>query len=226
MSRLSRLLDELESFHGPQAARWPTDPYQFLVWWHSGYPASEERCTRGWESLTEKIGSSPAELLEATASRLAGALKAGGMIAQLRAQRLKQIAQQVREQYHGDLRGALGRLPLAEVRTRLKRFAGIADPGADRIILFGGLSPLADANSAHPQVLVRIESGQPHPAYNANYRASQQIITTQVADTFAARTRAYLLLQEHGQRVCKRSNPKCSICPLAGSCAFTRRRQP
>ena len=220
MSRLSQILNTLESFYGPQTAQWPTDAYQFLVWWHCGYPQSVERCTRGWESLNEKIGTSPKKLLEAPSSTLARALKSGGMIPELRAGRLKQIAQQVQQQFSGDLSTALKRLPLTQVRALLKKFPGIADPGADRIILFGRIAPVAAVPSSCPQVVVRIESGQPRETYNANYRDSQQIMQDQLADTFAARTRAYLLLQRHGHQVCKHSSPKCSICPIARSCTF------
>ena len=220
MARLSQVLDTLESFHGPQTARWPTDPYRFLVWWHCGYPASEERCSRGWDSLNEEIGTSAEKLLKTQSSRLARALKSGGMIPELRAGRLKQIAQRVQEQFDGDLRSALSRLPLSQARALLKKFPGIAAPGADRIILFAGIATVAAVPSSCPEVLVRIESGHPHETYNANYRDAQQIMQSQVSDTFAARTRAYLLVQQHGRQVCKRSSPQCSICPVAKSCSF------
>jgi endonuclease III len=220
LSHLSQILDTLESFHGPQTAQWPTEPYQFLVWWHCGYPASEERCSRGWKSLNAEIGISPEKLLETPASRLARALKPGGMIPELRAGRLKQIAQRIREEFKGDLRSALSRLPLPQARASLKKFPGIGDPGADRILLFGEITAIAAVPSSCPQVLVRIESGHPHETYNVNYREAQEIMRSQVADTFVARTRAYLLIAQHGQKVCKRSNPKCGMCPVAASCTF------
>lgn len=220
MARLNRILDRLESFHGPQTASWPTDPYRFLVWWHCGYPASEERCSRGWESLNEEVGVSAQKLLKTPSSTLTRALRSGGMIPELRAKRLKEIARRVQKEFDGDLSSALSGLPPNEGRALLKRFPGIADPGADRIMLFGGIAPLAAVPSSCPQVLVRIETGRPHEAYNANYRDAQALIEREVADTFAARTRAYLLLQQHGQHVCKRSSPKCDICPVARSCKF------
>lgn len=221
MSRLGRILDTLESCHGPQTARWPTDPYPFLVWWHCGYPPSEERCSLGWESLNE-IGISPERLLRTPSSRLARALKAGGIVPELRAGRLKEIAQTVQERFGGDLRSALSGLPLAKVRSTLKKFPGMGDPGADRIMLFGGLAAVPAVPSNCPHVLVRIESGEPHETYNVNYRSAQEIVQREIADTLAARTRAYLLVREHGQRVCKRSNPQCDVCPITASCAFFR----
>jgi len=41
---LEPILAALEAHYGPQAPHAPTDPYQFLVWWHCGYPPSEARC--------------------------------------------------------------------------------------------------------------------------------------------------------------------------------------
>src|SRR5215831_8871070 len=49
-----QILDQLESHYGSQKPWWPTEPYQFLIWWHCGYPASDAACQRGWESVKEK----------------------------------------------------------------------------------------------------------------------------------------------------------------------------
>src|SRR5882762_3511531 len=62
---VAELLDQLESFHGTQEADWPTDPYLFLVWWHCGYPASDDACAKGWDSLKGEIGVEPDQLLGA-----------------------------------------------------------------------------------------------------------------------------------------------------------------
>jgi endonuclease III len=45
------------------------------------------------------------------------------------------------------------------------------------------------------------------------------MIEAEVPPTFDAHTRAYLLLKCHGQQLCKRSNPKCTACPVRASCA-------
>jgi endonuclease III len=210
----------LEAFHGKQAPGWPTDPYLFLVWWHCGYPASDAACSRGWESLQSKIGVEPDRLLAASPSKLALALKPGGMVPELRAMRLKEIAERVKKEFGGDLRAGLKGLPMAKVRATLKKFPGIADPGADRIVLFGGISPVAAVPSNGTHVLVRIQSGQERENYGTNYSEAQRTIATEVPEKFDARMRAYLLLKRHGQEICKRSNPRCDTCPVAKSCAF------
>jgi endonuclease-3 len=215
------LLDELEIRYGKQRAFAPTDPYEFLAWWHCGYPASEERCAKGWKSLTTEIGIKPREIKSAKKSQLARALKAGGMVPDLRAARLREIAKRVDEEFSGDLRAALSHLDAAQARKMLKSFPGIGDPGADRILLFGGLIPAAAVPSSSPHVLVRVQSGKESEKYTANYAAAQLILETLPA-AFEARIRAFLLLNRHAQQLCKRVRPDCGHCPLAARCAFAR----
>ena len=219
---VAKLLDALEAFYGPQSPSWPTDPYQFLVWWHCGYPASDAACAKGWAALTKSVGITPQDLLAATPERLAKALKAGGMVPELRALRLKEIAMRVEnqfDQFGGDLRSALLG-PLDKARKELKKFPSIGDPGADRILLFAHIAPIPAVPSACPHVLVRILFGRERENYGVTYREAQEAIDSQTPATFDARTRAYLLLKQHGQVLCKRTNPKCDQCPVNATCAF------
>jgi endonuclease III len=220
MTPLPELLDTLEAFHGPQTPCWPVDPYLFLVWWLCGYPASDAACAKGWASLQSNIGVDTDELLAANPAKMAAALKPGGMVPELRALRLKEIAERVQKEFGGDLSGALRTLPVAKARSALKKFPNIADPGADRILLFGGISPVAAVPSNCPHVLVRIEHGRERDNYGVTYKEAQMSIAAGVPAKFDARARAYLLLKCHGQTVCKRTNPKCGECPVAASCAY------
>jgi len=217
--RLPAILNRLESFYGKQEPTWPTDPYLFLVWWHCGYPASDAACAKGWESLNREIGVDPEQLLAASQENLARALKPGRMVPELRAMRLKEIAARVKDEFGGDLRAALVG-PLARVRKILKKFPNIADPGADRILLFAGLAPVAAVPSNCPHVIVRIQHGQERENYGATYREAQKAIEDEIPQKFDPLIRAYLLLKRHGQELCKRTKPKCENCPVNSSCAF------
>jgi endonuclease III len=113
MPPIAQSLDTLEGFYGRQQPNWPTDPYLFLIWWHCGYPASDAACAKGWESLlSSKIGVEPEQLLAANPSKLALALKPGGMVPELRAMRLKEIAERIQREFGGDLRTGLAGLPI------------------------------------------------------------------------------------------------------------------
>src|SRR5947199_4396891 len=202
------ILDRLESLYGPQQPCWPTDPFLFLVWWHCGYPASDAACSKGWESLTKEVGVSLSEILAAPPAKLVGALKPGGMVPEIRAIRLKEIAARIKDELSGDLRAALVG-PITQVRKILKKFPNIADPGADRILLFGEIAPVAAVSSNCPHVLVRILKGQERENYGVTYREAQAAIESDVPEKFDARMRAYLLLKRHGKELCKRTKPKC-----------------
>lgn len=221
---IPKLLDELESFYGKQKPCWPVDPYAFIVWWNCGYPPSDAACAKGWDKLKSEVGIEPHALLQATALKLASLLKSGGLVPELRALRLKRIAMRVRDELGGDLPAAL-RGPLSQARKVLKKFPGIAEPGADRILLFAGIAPIAAAPSNCTQVLSRILHGRERETYRVNYRESQQAIAAEVPETFDARTRAYLLLKRHGQELCKRTKPTCEECPVRSKCFFGGHRQ-
>jgi endonuclease III len=221
---VSEILRKLESYYGNQEPCWPTDPYHFLVWWHCGYPASDAACARGWESLNRAIGVEPQEILAASTAKLANALKSGGMVPELRAIRLLEIAARVQDEFGGDLRACLAG-PAAKVRKVLKKFPSIADPGADRILLFGGIAPVAAVPSNCPHVLVRIRRGREGENYGVTYREAQQAIEAETPASLDARTRAFLLLKQHGQELCKRTKPRCDPCPVNSACAYFAQNQ-
>lgn len=220
-SRISILdvLDRLEKFYGPQEPSFPTEPYDFLVWWYCGYPASDAACSKGWANLTREVGIEPEKLLQAKPAKLSAALKAGGMVPELRAQRLKEVAMRVQDEFGSDLRAALIG-PIPQARKKLKGFPSIADPGADRILLFGGISPIAAVPSNCVHVLDRILHARESKNYSTAYREAQRALGAEVPEKFDARARAYLLLKTHGQEICKRTNPKCEVCPVRLQCAF------
>lgn len=216
---IPRLLDRLEKFYGRQEPGFPVDPYEFLVWWYCGYPASDRACGKGWEQLTNRVGVQPEQLLKATPAKLAAALAAGGLFPDLRAERLKETALRTLNEFGGDLRALLTG-PISQARKTLKSFHSIADPGADRILLFAGIAPIAAVPSNCVHVLIRILRGKEAQNYSANYREAQRLIAAAVPETLEARTRAYLLLKQHGQTLCKGTRPKCEACPLASKCAY------
>jgi endonuclease-3 related protein len=213
------VLDRLEEFYGPQEPTFPTDPYEFLVWWYCGYPASDAACSRGWANLTREVGIEPQKLLRAKPAKLSAALKSGGMLPEVRAERLKEVAKRVQDEFGGDLRATLVG-PIPQARKKLKSFPSIADPGADRILLFGEISPIAAVPSNCVHVLDRILHTSESKNYSGAYRECQRALASELPETVDARSRAYLLLKKHGQDTCKRTKPRCEICPVRSQCAF------
>ena len=92
------------------------NPYLFVLWWHCGYPASDERCAKGWQALNDEVGVTPEAILAIPSANLARALEAGGMVPDLRAARLKEIASRIEHDH-----GSFTRQP----RWRYRRRQGI-----------------------------------------------------------------------------------------------------
>ena len=218
---LDAILDKLQAHYGEQKPNWPIQPERFLIWWHCGYPPSEKACQKGWETLKGSVGTDLDSLIQARKAKLVAALKCGGMVPELRADRIKEVASKIQGDYSGDLTGALRKNP-ERARKALKQFPGIADPGADRILLFGDISPLAAVPSNCPHVLSRILTGRDDQSYGDKYKTAQQAIDKELSADFASRRRAYLLLKVHGQDICK-TKPKCDVCPVHSACAFINR---
>ena len=219
MREVPELLRKLEKVYGVQTAAWPSTPYELLIWMNCGYPASDVNCTRGWAAVQGAVGTKPEQILAAPREKLAQALKNGGIVPELRANRLAEIATRVETEFPNGFEKTLAG-DAAEARKTLKKFPTIGDPGADRILLFTRIAAVAAVPSNHPQVLVRIRAGKEVEDYKVNYRAAQKALEQSVPQDFKQRMRAYLLLKAHGEALCKRTNPKCHECPLRPDCKY------
>jgi endonuclease III len=68
------------------------------------------------------------------------------------------------------------------------------------------------------RVLARLGFGDPARSYSASYRQAQAEASKRLPATLPAFQRAGQLLRRHGQIVCRRKDPSCSVCPLSGDC--------
>jgi len=201
-----------------------------IVYLNCGYPASDASCSKGFDALKREVGLSPKEILAAPRAKLAKLLRLGGIVPEQRAERLQEIARKVKDEHGGSLKAVLKKWMQEEnqqtsrgVRTAkkiLREFPVIGEPSAEKILLFSKLAPVAAVPSAFVEVPARLWFGKAGANYPADYRAARDILSAGLAETFEARQRAYLLLKKHGEQICKRSKPKCEICPLTGQCAY------
>ncbi len=229
LPNLNEVLDTLEKLYGPQKAVGPADPYEMILYLNSGYPATDASCSKGFEALKREVGLKPQEILTASNAKLAKLLRLGGIVPEQRAARLHEIARKVKSEFGGDLKAELKKRLQEKHQTGkgihsakkvLREFPVIGEPSADKILLFSKLAPVAAVPSACLGVPMRIWFGKEGKSYSADYRKVREKLDAELARTFEARLRAYLLLKKHGQEICKRSAPKCEICPLTAQCAF------
>jgi endonuclease III len=198
---IARILDALEKHYGVQVAVGPSDPYEMILFVNCGYPATDASCTKGYEPLKAGVGTKPDQILKAPSGRLVKLTQPGGMFPELRAERLKLIARIANENFGGDLKWALEKLMkdektpaekrLQRTKRALKEFPVIGEPGADKILLFSGMLPIAAVPSACTGVPQRIFFGHEDKNYGKGCGAAQEAIAAEVPENFEARQRAY-----------------------------------
>ena len=217
--RVAPILDRLEKRYGKLKPQPPAGAYEMLIYANCGYPANDATCTKGFGALKKRVGLRPEQVLAASDGELTEILRLGGIVPELRARRLKEIAARVQDKYSGDLRAAL-RKPLPEARKVLKQFPTIGDPGAEKILLFTRIAPVMGVPSNCVHVPLRLGLGTAYKTYAKDYRSAQEALAAELPEDCDARRRAYLLLQRHGEELCKRSRPKCDECPLTSDCRY------
>jgi endonuclease III len=174
--------------------------------------------------LNERIGVDPASLLAAGAKEIGAAIRDGGMQPTHRAAKVLRCAQIAVDYADGELFETLRALDSKARRTLLKRFPGIADPGAAKVLLFCGLAPGPAIDSNGLRVLERLAAIEDGLPYAASFRAGITYLLEHGIDTNAPAIEAFTLLRHHGRELCKRTHPDCGRCPLRANCPYGIKR--
>jgi len=117
------------------------------------------------------------------------------------------------------LRRLVRRDPLA-ARKVLRRFPGVGEPGADKLLLFAKSRRTLAPDSNGLRVLVRIGYGTESGNYQRMYRSAAMAVEAELPADFAGLIAAHQLLRRHGQELCKRAAPRCYACPLSAGCRW------
>ena len=214
-------LKALSKFYGPlPESGEPRDPFGLLVWENVAYLVDDARRHEAFEAVRLGIGIEPKALLDAGASAIEHLIGGGGMLPRRRSEKVLRCAQIATGVADGDLRAALRDLEPKRARTLLKRFPGIGDPGAGKIMLLSGLSkePALDSNGV--RVIERLRGFPASSSYARSYRSAIESLRETGVRTAGAAREAFQRLRQHGRTLCRRASPKCEQCPLRRHCAF------
>jgi endonuclease III len=213
---LPQAIASLRKLYGvPQ--RPPTrDPFGLVIYENVVYLASPERRREAFEELRSTVGTSPEAILGAPRSVLKK-IAARGIIASRVASRIQDCARIAVEEFGGDVAAAVAGGMKDAIRA-LRRFPGIGQPGAEKILLFAGRPAGLAPESNGLRVLVRLGLAREEPSYARTYAAGRAAGSA-LRQKAAALQEAHLLLQLHGQTLCRNKAPACDRCPVARSCA-------
>jgi endonuclease-3 len=217
-SLFDRVIVRLEASYGrPKPPK--SDPFELVLWENVAYLLSDDRREAAFESLRQRIGLTPKQILSAPQATLLEIAKMGGMRPEVRVERLRSIARITLDQFHGDLHKVL-KLPLKQAKKALLLYPAIGEPGAEKILLFSKAHPVLGLDSNGLRVLRRIGYGHECKNYSATYHSVQEAVAGDIGQKCAALIKAHQLLRRHGQEQCKLNAPLCRICPVTDVCAY------
>jgi endonuclease III len=206
----------LKRHYGAPAPLPTSDPFELVLWENIAYLATPARRRQAFAQLKATVGTSPARILSAKLQALELAT-AHGILKGTFAAKLQECAQIVMAEFGGDLAAALRAAP-AQAKRILQSFPGVGEPGAEKILLFAGHQSELAPESNGLRVLVRLGLVVEERSYSRTYTASRQVASHFSANPTVV-AEAHLLLQQHGQTLCKRGAPRCGECPLERRCA-------
>ena len=218
---LTKAIALLRRRYGRPRAPPTRDPFELILIENIAYLASPERRREAFALLKQTVGTTPAAILGASRPALER-VTAHGILKARFADKLRTCAR-IAIALGGDLAAAL-RGPLAQALRILRRFPGVAGPGADRILLFSGRHASLAPESNALRVLARLGYIEEGASYARMYRAGNAA-AAQLPARFPTLMTAHLLLHEHGRTLCRRTRPLCAKCPLRRDCAHARRTE-
>jgi len=219
-NRLARVLDALEEQYGaPKPPRGVRTAFEWILWEKVAYLADDERRAAAYRALSGSIGTTPRAILAAAKPTLVKI--ACGIHPARSADELRLAADIAERQHGGDLDDFVDREPKRALAA-LKKYPGIGEPGAEKILLFTGRAAIAALESNGLRVLVRLGFARQEKSYTATYKALRAAILPECQPDCAWLSRMHRLLRAHGQTLCKNTRPSCDACPVERDCDFVR----
>ncbi len=216
---LRKVVSQLEAHYGPPQPPLTTDPFELVLLENVGYLVSDKRRAEAFANLRKHTGTKPHQLLSASTDNILKATGLGGMHPEQRVSRLREIALIASNEFSGDLRQAL-KLPPPKAKTALRKFPGIGEPSAEKILLLTRSYPVLGLDSNGLRVLLRLGFGQEKKNYAATYRTVQESIKEQLREDFDWLIKAHFLLRQHGKQLYKTNAPLCEKCPMRLNCSY------
>src|SRR5215470_16491730 len=179
-----QIIAKLEKSYGRPQPPQIIDPLEMILFENVAYLVKDDQREKAFNALRDLIGLNPTDILSAPSDRLAEVARTGGMRPEDRARKLQLIARIVLTEFQGNLRQVLD-WPVAKARKALKKFPGIGDPGADKILLFSGARPILALESNGLRALVRLGFCEEMKNYAATYARAREGARNQLVEDCA-----------------------------------------
>lgn len=136
----------------------------------------------------------------------------------VKAHKLQQFARTVLDEHGGALSSLLDG-ELEQVRERLLAIWGVGPETADAMLLYAARMPTFVVDAYSYRLFERLDLAPGERRYDV-YR---DFFMAKIGPDVERLNEWHALIVRHGQRVCRRSNPRCEQCALLPRCPFGRR---
>src|SRR5712691_9919364 len=171
---LRAYIDRLRALYGRPKRPIPSGPFEWIIWEHVAVAPDDEPRALVFRNLRQKIGTTPQAILRTPKPKMLELLAPGGPNAAQRLARLREAAELMIEIGLARVRTLVRESP-AEAKKLLKRFQGIGETGADRILLFCRTQATLAPEANGLRVLERLGYGKPASGAAANRHVEQAL---------------------------------------------------
>ena len=175
---------------------------------------SDVNSHRAFNSLMERFGTLDA-VAGGPVEEIEEAIRMGGL-AKIKAPRIKDVLQRVRDLVGSFDLSFLGEMPLPEAKAWLKELPGIGPKTAAIILCFSLGMPAMPVDTHIYRVSKRLGLIGAKVSADAAHDILEPMVATE--DVFAF----HMYLIQHGRAVCKAQRPQCGRCVLASGCPSRR----
>ena len=198
--------------------------YGYSQWWGEYTPfetlvsiiLSQKTHWKNVRASTQRFGQrfkTVREVAEADMEEIEEVIKPAGLY-RIKAPRIKSIAQDLVEEYGGNLDGIV-ELPYNEAKKRLEAINGIGPKTADVFLMAVKGEPVLPIDVHIFRIMGRLGVADGKNDYE-NLRAK---LESEIPP--AERRMAHLILIEFGREICRSRHPRCVECPIRVYCKFS-----
>ena len=216
MTDLMDIYNLLLKKNGPQHW-WPGDsPFEVMVGAILTQNTSWSNVEKAINNLKENNLLSIESISDIKEEKLAELIKPAGYFNQ-KTFKLKRLVKFLNDEFNGDIE-SMKKLSLSHLRESLLSINGIGPETADSILLYALQKPIFVIDTYTARLTNRLEIFFEPP----DYHTLQEYFMDHILEDIKLYNDFHAQIVVHGKDTCKKSKPKCDVCPLSNICPFPK----
>jgi len=213
--RIRSLLLKLERSYGKKRWRVHADPLSELIATILSQNTSDHNSHRAYFDLRSKFKTWD-QVRKARVRSVADTIRSGGL-ADVKAQRIKDILNQIYEENHNLDMNFLKKWRTERIKAYLRRFKGVGEKTVACVLLFSLRRPAMPVDTHVLRVSKRLGLVPQKTDSKAAEAILEELIPQNLIYQF------HLNLIQHGRNMCKATNPRCESCVLLQNCNYGKK---